>query len=65
MDDEQLGEGRRQEANQEEVRFRGSKGDQGRKGAVLVRPRTEVGGGEEGGAVGMLVELFAMYNDGE
>lgn len=40
-DDEQLGEGRRrQEANKADVRFRGSKGAQGQKGPVLVRPRT-------------------------
>ena len=60
-DNEQLGEGRIQEANKVEVRFRGSKGDQGRKGAVLVRTRSGLGGGEEGGAVGLLVELFKMY----
>lgn len=57
---EQLGEGRRQEADKVEVRFRGSKGDQGRKGAVIVRTR-----GEGGGAVGLLVELFSMYSSGE
>lgn len=46
------------------MRFRGSKGDQGRKGAVLVRTRTGVAGEEESRAVGVLVELFGMYNDG-
>ena len=64
-DNEQLGEGKRQETNIVEVRFRGSKGDQGRKGAVLVRTRTGRGGEDEGEAVGLLVELFSMYNDGE
>jgi len=64
-DNEQLGEGKRQEANKVEVRFRGSKGDQGRKGAVVVRTRTGLGGEGKGGAVGLLVELFGMYNDGE
>ena len=33
---EKLREGRRHEADQIEVRFRGSNGEQGRKGAVLV-----------------------------
>ena len=64
-DNEQLGEGKREEENKVEVRFRGSKGDQGRKGAVLVRTRTGRRGKEEGGAVGPLVEPFIMYNDGE
>ena len=45
--------------------FRDSKGGQGRKGAVLVRIRTEVGREEEGGAVGLLVEIFSVYIDGE
>lgn len=48
-----------------EVGFRGSKGGQGRKGAVLVRPRTGLWGGEERGAVGLLAERFRMYNNGE
>ena len=57
-DNEQLVGSRIHEANKVEVRFKGSKGDQGRKGAVLVRTRT--GRGREGGrgAVGLLVELF-------
>ena len=46
---EQIGEGRRQEADKVEVRFRESKGDQGRKGAVLVRTRKAWGAGEDGG----------------
>ena len=33
--------------------------------AVLVRTRSGLGGGEEGGAVGLLVDLFRMYNDEE
>ena len=62
---EQLGEGRRQEADKVEVRFRGSKGDQGRKGTVVVRTSKACGVGEDGGAVGLLVELISMYCSGE
>ena len=39
-DNEQLVGSRIHEANEVEVRFKGSEGDQGRKGAVLVRTRT-------------------------
>ena len=57
---EQLREGRRQEADILEVRFRGPKGDQGRKGTVLVRAGKAWGVGEDGGAVGLLVKLLSM-----
>ena len=57
---EQLGEGRRQEADIVEVRFGGPKGDQERKGTVLVRAGKAWGVGEDGGAVGLLVKLFSM-----
>ena len=43
---EQLGEGRRQEADKVEVRFRVSKEGQSRKGAVQVRTRKGWGLGE-------------------
>ena len=49
---EQLVGSRIHEANKVEVRFKGSKGDQGRKGAVLVRTRTGRGKEGERGAVG-------------
>ena len=50
---EQLGESRRQEADKVEVRFRGSKGDQGRKGAILlVRTRKGWGVGSWGSGPG-------------
>ena len=42
-----------------EVRFRGSKGDQGRKGAVLVRTKGDGGGGGE--AVELLQELYQIH----
>ena len=42
-----------------EIRFRGSKGDQGRKGAVLVRTRGKNEG--EGDAVQLLVELLGHH----
>ena len=63
-DNDQLAEGSIREANKVEVRLRGSKGE-GRKGAVLVRTRSGLEGGEEEGAVGLLVELFRRCNDGE
>ena len=60
---EQLGERWRQEGDKVEVGFRGSKGDQGWKGTVLlVRTRKGWGVGEEGGAVGLLVKRLSMYN---
>ena len=48
-----------------EVRFKGSEGGQGRKGAILVRPRTGRGKNGERGAVGLLVELFRLYGNGD
>ena len=63
-DNEQLVGSRIRKANKVEVRFKESKGDQGRKGAVLVRPRTGRGRKGEGGAVGLLVELFRLYGNG-
>ena len=57
---EQLGKSRTQEAGKVEVRFRGPKGDQGRRGAVLVRTTIGWGVGEGGRAVCLLVELFSM-----
>ena len=45
-DNEQLVGSRIHEAKKVQVRFKGSKGDQGRKGAGLVRTRT--GRGREG-----------------
>ena len=47
------------------MRFRGSKGNQVRKGAVLVRTRKVWGVGEDAGVVGLLVELFSMYGSEE
>ena len=47
-----------------EVRFKGSKGDKGRKGAVMVNTKTERGGEGERGAVGLLLELFWLYGNG-
>ena len=47
------------------MRFKGLKGDQGGKGAVLVRTRTGQGGERERGAVGLFVELFRMYGNGD
>ena len=64
-DNDQLAEGSILEASEVDVRFRGSKANQGRQGAVLVRTRSGLGGGEDVGAVVRLVELFRMYNDGE
>ena len=55
---EQLGEGRRQEADKEEVRLRGSKRDQGRKGPVLVRTRNGWRVGEDGGGSGSVGSAF-------
>lgn len=46
-----------------ELRFRGSKGDQGGKGTVLMRSRCEKQG--DGDAVELLVELFRHYGSGE
>ena len=48
-ENKQLREGKRQEANKVEVRFGRSKGDQWRKGAVLVRTRTGGEGKKKGG----------------
>ena len=52
-----------------EIRFEGSKGGQGRKGAALVRTRNVRERGEgasgEGGAVELLGELFGMFKGGE
>ena len=64
-DNDQLAAGSIREADRVEVRLRGSPGDQGRKRAILVRTIYGLGGGEEGGAGGLLVELFRVYNDGE
>ena len=61
-DNEQLVGSRTHEENKVEVRFRGSKGDHGRKRAVMVRTRTGRGWREEGGAVDPLVELFRLYS---
>ena len=45
-----------------EIRFRGSKGDQSRRGAVLVRTK---GDGDRGGeAVELLQELFRLHGGG-
>lgn len=41
-DDNPLKDGKRQEANKEQVMFRGQKEDQGRKGAILVRTNAGV-----------------------
>ena len=62
---EQLVEGRRPEEDKVEMRFRVSKQDQGRKGDVLVRTRKGRGVGDDGGAVGLLVEPFNVYDSGE
>ena len=47
-----------------EVRFKGSKGNHGRKGAVLVRTRTGRGRRGKTGAVRLLVELVRLYGNG-
>ena len=54
--DEQLEGSERVRANKIEVHMRGSKGDQGRKGAVLVREK-----GRANGAVELMLELFGIY----
>ena len=64
-DNEQLVGSGIHEANKVEVRLKGSKGHQGRKGAVLVRTRTGRGKEGERGAVGLLVELFRLYGNGD
>ena len=64
-DNEQLVGSRIHDANKLEVRFKGSRGDQGRKGAVLVRTRAGRGKEGERGAVGLLVELFRLYGNGD
>ena len=50
-------------ANRVEVRFRGSKGDQLRKGAVVTRVRKgpSMRVGESGGAVDLMIELMSCY----
>jgi len=55
---EQLMGDKRKEADKVEVRFRGSKGDQEQKGAVLVRIKGGSGMERDEGAVALLVELF-------
>ena len=64
-DNEQLVGSAIHEAIKVEARFRGSRENRRRKGAVLVRTRTGRGWGEEGGAVRVLVELFKLYNNGD
>lgn len=55
---EQVMGARRREADKVEARFRASKGDQQRKGAILVRVRWGKGAQRDEGAVGLLAELF-------
>ena len=43
-----------------ELRFRGSKSDQGRRGAVLVRTRGDLGTGED--TVELEQELYRIHN---
>ena len=63
QNNEQLCEGRRQEANKVEVRSRGSKRDQGRNEAVLVRATKGLAVGEDGRALDLLVGFFfSMYD---
>ena len=64
-DNEQLIGSRIHEANEVDVRFKGSKGEQGREGAVMVRTRTGRGTEGERVAVGLLVELFRLYGNGD
>ena len=64
-DNEHLVARRIHEANKVEVRFKGSKWDQERKGAVLVRTRTGWGKEGERGAAGLLVELLRLYGNGD
>lgn len=59
--DEQLTVARRGEAGKVEVRFRASKGDQERRGAILVRVRGGEGVQRDEGAVGLLAELLDRY----
>ena len=54
--DKQLEGPERVRADKIEVQMRGSKGDQGRKGAVMVRER-----GRANGAVELMLELFGIY----
>ena len=64
----QLRRGRKREADTVEVRFRGSKGNQGKKEAVLVRTRNGRVGGRasgEGAAAELLEELFGMFKGEE
>jgi len=49
-------------ADMVEVRFRGSKGDQERKGAVLVRVKGGQGVERDEGAVALLAELVGIYD---
>ena len=54
----QVKRGDRPEVNTVEEHFRGSKGDQGRKGVVLVRIKSD---GHNGGeVVNLLLELYRM-----
>ena len=64
-DNEQLVGSSIHEANKVEVRSDGSKRGQGRKEAVLVRTRAGRGGERGRGAVGLLVELFRLYGNGD
>lgn len=59
-DQQMMGEGRRG-ADKIEVRFTASKGDQDRKGAILVRVKGGRGAERDEGAVGLLAELFESY----
>lgn len=51
-------------ADRVELRFRSSKGDQFRKGAVCTRVRQRVGcsGETKGGAVAVMIELLSLYS---
>ena len=64
-DNEQLVGRRLHEECKVEVGFKRSKEDQGRKGAVPVRARTWRGKEGERGAVGLLVEQFRLYGNGD
>ena len=59
----QLGPGGKEAADMVEIRFKGGKGDQRRKGAVAVRTKGSgrVGVGVEGNVVDLTVELVGYY----
>ena len=59
----QMGPGRREATDTVEIRSKGRKGDQGRKGAVAVRTQGfgGVGGGPERNIVDLMVELVGYY----